>query len=67
MNTEERGFTSKIVENSDQVEELEQALQERGQEWLATADDWIKRNPYLAIGIALAAGVTIAALISKRD
>jgi ElaB/YqjD/DUF883 family membrane-anchored ribosome-binding protein len=66
MNTEERGFTSQVLEN-EQIEQLEQAVEEKGKEMLSAASEWVRRNPYLAIGIALAAGVTIAALISKRD
>lgn len=66
MNTEERGFQT-VLENSEQIEQLEKAVQEKGQEWLRAADEWVRENPYLAMGIALAAGVTIAALISSRD
>ena len=66
MNAEEREF-SKTLENNDQVEQLEKAMRERGQEWLEATDEWVRENPYLAMGIALAAGVAIAALICHRD
>lgn len=66
MNTEERGF-EKVLENPEQLEHIEKAVREHGQEWLATAEEWVRENPYLAMGIAFAAGLTIAALIAKRD
>jgi ElaB/YqjD/DUF883 family membrane-anchored ribosome-binding protein len=66
MNTEERGF-QQVLENQEQIEQLEKVVRERGQEWLATAEEWVRENPYLAMGIAFAAGLTIAALITKRE
>ena len=66
MNTKEREFTN-VLENNDQVEQLEKAVQEKGREWLQATDEWVHQNPYLALGIAFAAGITIAAIISKRD
>lgn len=65
MDTRER--ISEIVENPEQVQELAEAVQEEGKKWLSAADDFIRRNPYLALGIALAAGCAIAALIRNRD
>jgi ElaB/YqjD/DUF883 family membrane-anchored ribosome-binding protein len=65
MDTRER--ISELVENPEQVQELAAAVQEEGKKWLAEADDFIRRNPYLAIGIAVAAGCAIASLIRSRD
>ena len=66
MNTREQEF-SKVLENENQTEQLEQAITEQGREWLHVADEWVRRNPYLAIGIAVAAGCAIASLIRKGD
>lgn len=65
MDTRER--ISELVENPEQVQELAQAVQEQGKELLNTADDWIRRNPYLAMGVALAVGCAIAACLRNRD
>ena len=65
MDTRER--ISEIVENPEQVEELAAVVQEEGKKWLSAADDFVRQNPYLAMGIALAAGCAIAALIRNRD
>jgi ElaB/YqjD/DUF883 family membrane-anchored ribosome-binding protein len=65
MDTRER--ISEIVENPEQVEELAEAVQEEGKKWLEAADEFIRQNPYLALGIALAAGCAIATLIRNRD
>jgi ElaB/YqjD/DUF883 family membrane-anchored ribosome-binding protein len=66
MNAEERAFDT-ALENNDQVEQLQKAVQEHGREWLATAEEWVKENPYLALGIAFAAGCAVAALLNSRD
>lgn len=65
MNTKER--ISDVIENPEHLQELAQTVQEEGKKWLGEADDFIRRNPYLALGIALAAGCAIAALIRNRD
>ena len=65
MDTRER--ISELVENPEQVQELAAAVQEEGKKWLDAADEFIRRNPYLALGIALAAGCAIAALLRNRD
>ena len=66
MNAKENEFT-RVIENSDQVEQLQQAVVEHGREWMAAADDWIRHNPYLAMGIALAVGCAIAAVLRDGD
>ena len=65
MDTRER--ISEMMENPEQVHELAEAVQEEGKKWLGAADEFIRRNPYLALGIALAAGCAIATLIRNRD
>jgi ElaB/YqjD/DUF883 family membrane-anchored ribosome-binding protein len=65
MDTRER--ISELTENPEQVQELAAAVQEQGKQILEAADDFIRRNPYLAMGIALAAGCAIASLIRSRD
>ena len=65
MDTRER--ISELVENPEQVQELAEAVQEQGQQLLQTADEFIRRNPYLAMGIALAVGCAVASLIRSRD
>ena len=65
METRER--ISELTENPEQVQELAEAVQAQGKEILQAADDFIRRNPYLALGIALAAGCAIATLIRNRD
>jgi ElaB/YqjD/DUF883 family membrane-anchored ribosome-binding protein len=64
MDTRER--ISELVENPEQVQELAAAVQEQGKELLHTADDWIRRNPYLAMGIALAVGCAIAGCLRNH-
>lgn len=66
MNTRERKF-SKTLENMDQVEHLEESVAEQGREWLQTADQWVRRNPYLAIGLAAAVGCVVIALMRGGD
>ena len=56
-----------MMENPEQIQEIAEAVQEQGKQFMSAADDFIRRNPYLALGIALAAGCAIAALISNRD
>lgn len=58
---------SETMGNPEQMQELAEQVQEQGKQMLAVADDFIRRNPYLAIGIALAAGCAIAALMRDRD
>jgi ElaB/YqjD/DUF883 family membrane-anchored ribosome-binding protein len=65
MDTRER--ISELTENPEQVQELAEAVQEQGKEWLQAADDFIRRNPYLAMGVALAVGCAIATLLRSRD
>ena len=65
METRER--ISELVENPEQVQELATAVQEQGKEMLHAADDWIRRNPYLAMGVALAVGCAIAACLRNRE
>ncbi len=65
MNTKER--ISEVIENPEQLHELAETVQEEGRRLLNTADEFIRRNPYLALGIALAAGCAIAACLRQRD
>jgi ElaB/YqjD/DUF883 family membrane-anchored ribosome-binding protein len=65
MNTKER--ISEVIENPEQLQEVAETLQEQGKQWLSEADEFIRRNPYLAMGIALAAGCAIAALLRNRS
>ena len=65
MDTRER--VSEIMENPEQVHELAEAVQEQGKQIISAVDDFVRRNPYLAMGIALAAGCAIASLIRSRD
>lgn len=65
MNTKER--ISEVIENPEQLHELAETVQEEGKRLLNTADEFIRRNPYLALGIALAAGCAIAACLRQRD
>jgi ElaB/YqjD/DUF883 family membrane-anchored ribosome-binding protein len=55
------------MENPEQVHELAEAVQEQGKQIISAVDDFVRRNPYLAMGIALAAGCAIASLIRSRD
>jgi ElaB/YqjD/DUF883 family membrane-anchored ribosome-binding protein len=65
MNTKER--ISEVIEHPEQLQELAETVQEEGKKWLGEADQFIRRNPYLALGIALAAGCAIAALLRNRE
>jgi ElaB/YqjD/DUF883 family membrane-anchored ribosome-binding protein len=65
MNTKER--ISEVIEDPEQLHELAETVQEEGRKLLETADEFIRRNPYLALGIALAAGCAIAACLRNRD
>jgi len=66
MNTGEREF-SKVLENQDQMEQLENVVKEHGQKWAKAADEWVRENPYLAMAAALAVGCAVAALISRSS
>jgi len=55
------------MEDPEQLQEIAATVQEKGKEIMSAADDFIRKNPYLAMGIALAAGCAIAALIRNRD
>jgi ElaB/YqjD/DUF883 family membrane-anchored ribosome-binding protein len=66
MNAQEREF-SNVIENMDQVDQLEQTVTEQGQQWLRVADQWVRRNPYLAIGAAALIGCAIAACLRRED
>lgn len=66
MNAEEREF-AKVWENQEQVDQLEQAVAARGREWTQMADQWIRRNPYIAIGLAAAVGCALIALMRHDD
>ena len=65
MNTKER--ISDVIENPEQLHELAETVQEEGRRIMEAADEFIRRNPYLAMGLALAAGCAIASLIRRRD
>ena len=65
MDTRER--ISELAENPEHVQELAEAVQEQGKQLLQTADEFVRRNPYLAMGIALAVGCAVAALIRNRE
>jgi ElaB/YqjD/DUF883 family membrane-anchored ribosome-binding protein len=65
MDTRER--ISEVRENPEPIEQLAQAAGQMGQDWLHAADEFIRKNPYVAVGLALAAGVVIASLIRDRD
>ena len=56
-----------MIENPEQLHELAETVQEEGQRIMEVADEFIRRNPYLAMGIALAAGCAIASLIRNRE
>jgi ElaB/YqjD/DUF883 family membrane-anchored ribosome-binding protein len=65
MDTRER--VSEFIENPEQVRELAEAVQETGKQWLEAADDFVRKNPYLAMGIALAAGCALVALLRDKE
>ena len=65
MDTRER--VSEMMEDPEQIQEIAETVQEQGKQLMEAADEFIRRNPYLAMGIALAAGCAIAALIRNRD
>jgi ElaB/YqjD/DUF883 family membrane-anchored ribosome-binding protein len=65
MNTKER--ISDVIENPEQLHELAETVQQEGKRLMEVADEFIRKNPYLALGIALAAGCAVASLIRHRD
>lgn len=67
MNARENQEFTSVLENQEQVDQLEQVVAEQGREWLQTADQWIRRNPYLAMGIAVAAGCALIAFMHRDD
>jgi ElaB/YqjD/DUF883 family membrane-anchored ribosome-binding protein len=67
MEAKEREEFGSVLETEEQVNQLEEVVAEKGREWLMTADDWVRRNPYLAMGIAVAAGCAIIALLRRED
>jgi ElaB/YqjD/DUF883 family membrane-anchored ribosome-binding protein len=66
MNAEEREF-SKVIEDMDQVDHIEETITEQSQQWLRAADQWVRRNPYLAIGAAALVGCVIVACLRRED
>jgi ElaB/YqjD/DUF883 family membrane-anchored ribosome-binding protein len=65
MNAKDR--ISEVIENPEQLHQIAETVQEEGRRLMDAADEFIRRNPYLALGIALAAGCAIATLIRNRD
>jgi len=64
MNTKER--ISEVIET--RTNPRTRGDRSGGREEVAGGrDDFVRRNPYLALGIALAAGCAIATLIRNRD
>ncbi len=66
MNTWGREFSDNLYE-INQAEELQQAVAEQGQQLLQADGRWIRRNPYLALGIAAAVGCAIIACMRRDD
>jgi ElaB/YqjD/DUF883 family membrane-anchored ribosome-binding protein len=56
-----------VIENPEQLHELAETVQEEGKRLMEAADEFIRRNPYLALGLALAAGCAVASLMRRRD
>lgn len=67
MKAKEREEFGSVLETEEQVNQLQENVAEKGREWLMTADDWVRRNPYIAMGIAVAAGCALIALLRRDD
>lgn len=50
----------------ERMEELQEDVVERAQELADSADSYVRKNPWQAVGIAAAAGLVIGLLVSRR-
>ena len=67
------GTQKQIDKLSDSAREVAERFGEKGEEWLAMKDDYVeqareyvKENPIMALGIALAAGYLFGKITSGR-
>ena len=67
------GTQKQIDKLSDSARDVAERLGEKGEEWLAMKDDYVeqardyvKENPIMALGIALAAGYLFGKITSWR-
>lgn len=61
---------SRLRDNLDEarhkLRETESALRHNAHEVAATADEYVRENPWSALGIAAAAGVVLGVLLGRR-
>lgn len=50
----------------DQVQQLQSATLEKGKELADSTDDYVRENPWQAVGLAAAVGVLIGMLIARK-
>ena len=59
-------FRDKLVQAKTRVDELTAAAQEGGRRAVAAADDYVRENPWPAVGMAAGLGFVIGALTIRR-
>lgn len=59
-------FEDKLRRAKATLAEASQPLFDRTRETAAVADDYVRGNPWTAVGVAIAAGVLIGVLAAKR-
>jgi len=59
-------FEEKLKSAKATLAELSQPVFDRTRETAAVADDYVRANPWTAVGVAVAAGVLIGFLAAKR-
>ena len=50
----------------ERIDELQEDVTERAQELADTADSYVRKNPWQAVGVAAAAGLVIGLLLTRR-
>jgi len=56
-----------LIEGRKSLADAERALVERSREAVDIADDYVRENPWSAIGIAAAVGLVIGLLVRRTD
>jgi ElaB/YqjD/DUF883 family membrane-anchored ribosome-binding protein len=59
-------FAEKVMSAKAKLADASQPVFDRTRETAAVADDYVRGNPWTAVGVAIAAGVLVGFLAAKR-